>query len=303
MVDVRALQETYRTQARPDRGDLESALQNPGSVNTWSFPNNIEEVEHWMAFRINKQEFRRKNDFPLKNDIARIFLPIPLNLATQYTQSYNSEGIGVAGLAGAAFGAAGAGGNLQSLIDKVKGIDFKSVAQYYGLQAAEENVTALVGGTIGGIGGAITGAAAGQALKGAVAGAGLARNPYMAMLYDSPQFRTHQFTWKLLPKNVDEQEKIKQIIHLFKYHSSPDIPSNQYFFSYPEQFEIDFRYEDYLFNIGPSVLTSFQATYHAEGQPLYHNINDTKAPVSVNIDATFQEVTVITKENIKSQNR
>jgi hypothetical protein len=68
---------------------------------------------------------------------------------------------------------------------------------------------------------------------------------------------------------------------------------------YPEQFDIDFNHGKHLYNIGPSVLTSFNVQYHAEGRPLYYDISATeKAPVSVNISATFQEVAIVTKETI-----
>jgi hypothetical protein len=312
------------------RDELESALAGAQMLEL-AFPQDIAEIDYWMCFRVNKAEFTRRNDFPVKNDISRIFLPLPANLGTQYSHSYNAEGIGVAGMAGAASGqnianAITGAGSIQSIIDQITSINTKDLVNaggYYGLQAAEEAAAAIgtaigasVGGPAGAIFGGVGGAVGGQFVKGAIAGAGLARNPYMALMYDSPQFRTHQFSWKLMARSLKETNAIREIIRKFKFYSAPGMnQNNPHFFDYPHQFDIDFHYEGYLFNIAPSVLTSFEVNYHSEGQPLYHDVLDEanfgdeyfpvneKAPVSITINASFQEVSIVTKESIERQNR
>jgi hypothetical protein len=126
----------------------------------------------------------------------------------------------------------------------------------------------------------------------------------MALIYGGPGFRSHSLQWKLLPKNSAEQRTLTEIIRRFKYHAAPGINQyNPHFFDYPEQFDIDFHYNKYLYNIGPSVLTSLQVDYHGEGQALYHELGDERAPVSVVITASFQEVSIVTKKTIDNQNR
>ncbi len=79
---------------------------------------------------------------------------------------------------------------------------------------------------------------------------------------------------------------------------------NPHFFNYPNLFDIDFHYPQYLFNMGPSVCTSIDVQYHAEGQPLYFDIADKiKAPVSVSLSLNLTEMFVITKEGIEDQGR
>lgn len=297
------------------KDDLEETLTGFNQIKAF-YPKDLYDINHWVAFRVHKAEFRREADYEIEDAKEIIFLPVPAALATQYTQTYNSEGIGVAGMAGAALGAdlqgKGFSGGISSIVDNLRSVDKGDITkalEYYALQAAEENVGAIAGAVIGqGILGALGGAAAGQALKGAVAGAGLARNPYMSVMYDSPQFRTHNFQWKFVPRDNWESKMLRQIIHIFKYRSAPDITArNKHFFDYPEQFDIDFHFSSYLFNIGPSVLTSLEVNYHSEGQPLYfdipEDIENEKAPVSVTINASFQEVFVVTKEGIKKQFR
>lgn len=297
---------------------LEQSLRNEKEDNL-VFPKDLDQIDHWVSFRVHEPEFRKETDYEIKNVLDTIFLPLPANLGTTYSQTYNAEGIGLAGDIGAKLGSDiasnGLNAGISSLADKVVNLSQKDITDglaYYGLQAAEEGLGAAVGSALGGgVPGALAGAAAGQALKGALAGAGVARNPYMAVMYDSPQFRTHQFSWKLIPKDFDESEIVRKIIYAFKFYGAPNRNANQHFLDYPQQFDIDFHYNDYLHNIGPSVLTSLEVNYHGEGAPLYHDVSKhvivgrgkNKAPVSVTLSANFQEVFIITKEQINESNR
>jgi hypothetical protein len=299
------------------KDELAAALDTGGEKNI-SFPKNLVEIDHWMAFRIQRPELLRKDDFPINEDMKRIFLPLPASIGTKYSHDYNTEGIGVAGAAGAKLGSAMVSGGITGMVDSLANVTRSSIVDagmYYGLQAAEENVGAFVGGAVGKIGGgvfevagALAGAAAGQALKGGIAGAGLARNPYMATMYSNPNIRSHSFNWKLIAKSREETDIIRSIIYAFKYHSAPGMKSGkEHFFDYPEQFDIDFHYDKFLYNIGPSVLNSVEVEYHAEGQPLYHDVEiegvSEKAPLSITLGLQFSEVSIISKEQIKKQNR
>lgn len=308
---------------RNARNELAKALDT-GNTN-YFYPNDIEDIEHWMCFRVNSPKALRDKDFEVKNDLVRIFLPIPANLATGYSHGYNAESLGPIGAkaveAGAAFREGGMSGGISSLKDKLKSVaDTKQLgglAAYYGSQALESGGGALVGalGKIPGVGSIAT-AAAGLALapatKGAMVGAGVSRNPYMALVYSNPEFRQHQFSWKFISRNYKESEKLLEIIQLFKYHAAPsrtgDTGGLPHFFNYPEQFDIDFHHDEFLFNIAPSVLTSISVNYHAENRPMYHSIETEggkiqKVPVAVQFSTTFQEVAVITKENIREDYR
>ena len=272
------------------------------------YPLNIEELDHWMVFKINSPVFGRKDDFAKKSSKALIYLPMPMNLGTQYSHSYNTEGMGLAGMKGAEMGADFATGGIKSMVDGIaagmtagKGAE---VVGYYAAQAGPEAATAI-GAKLGGIPGAIAGAAAGQAVKGAMAGAGIARNPYMAVMYSQPEFRSFSFSWKLVARSRAETGAIEDIIKLFKFHAAPgQAQNNPHFFTYPEQFDIDFNHAKHLFNPAPAVCKSVEVNYHAEGQPLYHEFTATeKSPVSVQLNLSFQEVSIVTKETIEKQNR
>jgi len=311
--------------------ELERALASNDSMNLF-FPEDIQNMDYWMCFRVNQFSLTQKEDIPTTKDIKRIFLPVPLNFGTQYGQTYNTESLGAIGQFGAEFGEKyfrGQSSVTSALASVFAGIsDADSIMTtlgntarkiyqegpdalaYYSVQLAPEILTAL-GGELGKfIGVPVLGAAAGaggaQFVKGTVAGSGVALNPYMAVMYNSPQFRTHQFSWKLIAKSQKESDAIKDIIYTLKYYSAPGIAEgNRHFFTYPQQFDIDLHYENYLFNIAPSVLTNMEVSYHGEGYPAYHDIGGgaDKAPVSITLQCTFQETSIVTKETISSQNR
>ena len=83
------------------------------------YPLNIEELDHWMVFKINSPVFGRKDDFAKKSSKALIYLPMPMNLGTQYSHSYNAEGLGLAGQKGADMGADFATGGIKSVVDGI----------------------------------------------------------------------------------------------------------------------------------------------------------------------------------------
>lgn len=273
------------------------------------FPTDLKEVGNFIAFDIHQYRFRAREELERVNAIKTIFLPLPSNLSTQYSQGYNAEGVGPAGLVGASIGetSRNADNVVSSLIDKAQNLtrdDIQAGLTPYLVQGLEEGVGTAVGALFAGLPGIIAGGAAQQAIKGGLAGAGLARNPHLAMLYDGPEFRTHTFQYKFVPKNEQETRILHELIHDFKYHGAPGyVNKNSHFFDYPELFEIGFSFPEFLFEIAPSFLKDISVEYHGEGQPMYHQIGDTKSPVSVTVSLTFQEATIQTKDTIGRLNR
>lgn len=296
-------------------GEL-SALEEDLPTTAYAFPGDLETLDHWVAFSVANYKYGRKEDFSRKEILETVFLPVPMNLGTSYSAGYSSEAIGVFGVAGAGIGQDLGIGDMQQaghrIVDRVKMLtgDKNSTELTGGLmnliaQGAEAHVGAILATSIGGPAGGIAALAAEQGLKGALYGAGIARNPHMAVLFSGVDFRSHTFEYKFMPKTEAESYMLTQIIRLFKYRMLPGYAGGtNHFFDYPQQFDIDFHYPKHLFNIAPSVLTGFEVNYHGEGQPAYFdNGDDEKAPVSITLSMTFQEVTITTKEEIEKQNR
>jgi hypothetical protein len=173
---------------------------------------------------------------------------------------------------------------------------------------------AASGLSLAGLGGAITGGigqgasnlvngiggqgAAGAILK--VAG-GVALNQHKIVLFTGVNFREHQFSWKLSPKNRKESNDIKKIIDLFAYYSHPEYIAGGLFFKYPEYFEIKFRHPEYLFKLQPSVCKDIKVNYHGQGYAAYirdANGGGVPAPAEIELSLTFLETEIVTKQSL-----
>ena len=293
---------------RPAQGKL-SDLEEIAGGQLYYFPQDLPSLDHWIGFRISKDIQFRREEVLKKDTQSTIILPMPSNLGTQYNSQYSAEGIGPLGDFGAKQGR-----NIRSLVQgQQSGQEFvSSLVNSFtgpgakasvggglanlGVQAAEEQIGTLAGLTCGGIGGGAAAAAATQAFKAGLAGAGIARNPHLATLFTGVNFRTHSFEYKFVPRSRFESNRLRYIIQQFKYHMAPNYDATGHFFTYPEQFDIEFHYPNYLFDIGASVLTDFSVNYHGEGASYY--FDETNAPVSVSLSMTFQELTINTKDNI-----
>ena len=265
---------------------------------------------HWISFTANKvrqfQKDRKKaNNNAKKKPYVSIYLPMPSTLQTSYGQNYATHELGIAGREVADYLS---DGTLSNWTDTLTAVGFsaldspavKDVGFVGGAVAG-----AFGGGKVGDIIGGLTGAGAGSVVEGAVKGwqigKGFGQNPHLAQLYQGPSdFREHSFSYKLIPKNEKESDILNEIIWALKYYSSPNTFYSGHFFSYPEQWEIDFRFNDYLFQIGQSVLTNVSINYHGEGVPAYFNKSgDEPAPVSIQIDMTFKETSIYTKDRVE----
>jgi len=224
---------------------------------------------------------------------------MPSALSTGYNAQYNNQDLGIFGTETAQGMVGdllkGLNQNTSSLSDvhkstiaKLKDMGSKSIANLPG--AAGYLLLDTFEDT--GIGGAVQ------------AQGGFARNPHMALLFRGVGFRSHSFSYTLVPKNEDETRAIHNIIKFFKTWMLPSYFQgyNNNLFEYPYEFGITFQHPDYLFNIADSVLETFNVNYHAAGSPRYLNMTDgKKAPLAVQIDMSFRETTICTRETVTGQ--
>lgn len=288
------------------RGPLAS-LEDTSTANRLIFPSNINEIEHWMVFRVsNKYKFRRKV-LPTDETLLYIYLPIPQQLQTGYGANYANESLGPVGeLAGQAAAGYFTGDGFSTGTGGITSGGFlKNVAigaaQSEGATLVSTLIGGSIGGTLGGLAAAGGSVAAQTGIQGALAGLGIQRNPHQALLFSGVDFRSHQFSFKFMPRNQQESEQLTALITAFKYYMSPQITNDGHMFDYPNTFDIDFHYPEHLFDIGESVLTQFAVNYHGEGTPTY--FEGSNAPTSVELSMTFQEITITTKDEIAKLGR
>ena len=133
------------------------------------------------------------------------------------------------------------------------------------------------------------------------AGAGLAVNNHMALVYRGPgEFRTHDFVFQFFPKDKNESLVIQKILTDLKNGMTPRLSgglggNNQRltapFFKSPRQYDIEFHgggeFSDYLFKIGTSVLTSMTVNHDPQGIVGFH---EDGAPVQTTLSLNFKEI-------------
>lgn len=275
------------------------------------FPEELPTLDHWVAFRIAKDIKFRRDEVRKEDTEVTVFLPMPSNIATAYNAEYSNPALGPAGgLGGAAgefarsIGSGSAEDISTSIANKIKSLDPEALSASVksGLAnilstAIESNIGSLAALAVGGPLAGVAAAGATGVYQGALAGAGIATNPGLATLFTGTSFRTHSFSYKFVPRSTFESEKLKEIILHFKYAMAPDYLAENHFFDYPNQFDIEFHYPKFLFDIGASVLTSFTVDYSTENGSYF--LDNEGAPVSVTISMTFQELTIITKDKIR----
>lgn len=289
------------TLPQANQNDLDDALASlhtgSGTVQGLTFPSNLE--KHFLMFKVKKRE-RQTQKIAAGSQIKNVIsLPIPANLSTGYNAKYANAPIGPGGALAQAV-AAGDTSSISSVVDSMNGGDggggLLGAIKNVGAGVAENQLGTIIGAAIGGIPGGVAGDLAGDALTGTLQSAGVARNPHLAVLFEGVDMRTHQFQYKLIARNAAESNTLRSIITQFKLAMAPEFNQANHFFNYPDEFDIEFSKPLFLFKIGTSVLVDFQVNYTAQDGSLFHS---NRAPLAVSISMTFQELDIITKQEIK----
>ena len=213
---------------------------------------------------------------------STIKLPMPLSISTNYGASYDDN----FSYTEAFSGVIGGIGNV-----------FTDVVST-GLGKRLGTATAGVDKIKSGLG--FIGDAAKLAKNVGFAAAGLATNPHKELLFNGVKFREFKLKYKLIAKEKSESDEIKQIIEQFEYHMHPALDLGTLLYKYPSEFKITFKSGDYLFKIYKCVLTDYNVTY---GGNNFVTFKDTNAPVEVEIELSFKETNVLTKDFISKNLR
>ena len=158
------------------------------------------------------------------------------------------------------------------------------------------------------------------------AGAGIAVNNHMAMVYKGPgEFRTHEFAFNFFPKNAPDALMIQNIMNDFQNGMLPKMSgesvknartlSRPYFHS-PRHWNIEFykgngKKNDFLFNIKKSVITSMTVNHdpnstislHADGSPVQTAFSLTFQEIELPISGDTLSKLEITQEKVLLQAR
>ena len=150
---------------------------------------------------------------PSQGAMVAMYLP-PDALKTSYTQSFGDVEMGGLGLLAR-------DSNISA--DMFDAGPARALAQLSSVEAgigaaiAKSTVNELATGATAKLGTAV------QALESKV---GRIRNHHKAIIYQGPGgFRTFSFSFVMMPKSKKEAEEINKIVHFFKYHMHPGVPT------------------------------------------------------------------------------
>ena len=154
-----------------------------------------------------------------------------------------------------------------------------------------------IGGIVENIGGALLGGDPGLALS----VIGIAVNPQLDVLYESPTLREFSFDFLFAPRSADEAAEVGRIIKAFKFHAAPEILADgsiagRYFVP-PSEFDIEFSVPT-MGKISTCVLTSITVDYGSSGAAFFAD----DAPTYTRMTLAFKELEFITKELIQDNN-
>lgn len=279
--------------------------------NNITFPSDLlnSDRNYYISLRFEKFVKRGINSPPQSISDGSIKLPIPNNLKDNTSVNYQNEKLGPA--AGAILDlAAREIGEVSNLPDAISNLSARlspaavaaSVANpitaVYGVATNAPQATSDVA----------LGAAAQTLLNSRIPGIGAVRsgvsqftglsiNPFMTVMFENPEFKTHNFSWRLVPRSSEESQKIKEIIDSIRYHMLPGISSGAgVLFSYPEIVKVSLHpKDDYTYKFKTCVIKDFTANYAPAGMPSFYRGTD--APTAVEISMTLQEIEYWTKND------
>lgn len=195
---------------------------------------------------------------------TNIYLPMPKQMVDNHSVGYNPQSVG--GVTGQLTNAL-TGGSDQSGV----GGDILNALAQAGVNAAGKFIENL------------TGLGATQAFQ---AQAGVAPNQFLTVMLTGPQFKKHELSWTLSPRNKKESEKIRAIIKELNNAMAPGLFGP--FFTHPMVITPSYTNENVLYKFKPCVIENMSINYAPSGAPSFYA--KTAAPDSVEIRLSLLEI-------------
>lgn len=225
-----------------------------------------------------------------KNTFAKIKLPIPANLNDSYRSAWEDATLGgFAGIAGDVYSAAN---SLMTGNGEDGGAEMAGTLS----RAARASVVGigrqLINNTpIGDIYDLFT---------------GTAMNQNLAVLFRGPTLKSHQFRWRVAPRNAKESADIKKIIAILKraQHATQLSPASSSVLRYPSECLLQFNSAGdstkFLYPMRPCVLEQLDINHSPNGSVSLHQ--ETFDATIIDISCTFKETSYYTRESFDNAN-
>jgi hypothetical protein len=260
-----------------------------GADNKW-FPSDLESYKFYITFDFRKFTRRDITDraFYGPGASGTVRLPIPANMVD--TSAVNWEGD------------TSLNPVLGSIIDtgaRLKNTNDSSASTKQQLQTTLENLIKK-GGLLAESPLALL--AKGYALTGAAeAVAGVAINPFMTVLFQSPTFKRHRFQWAFMPQSKDETDTLRNILARFRLNMLPSLNgaagvATGLLLNYPNMCYVTLLPNNKdLYKFKPCVITNASINYAPSGPSFF---GSTQAPTMVILTVDLLEMEYWIQEDV-----
>lgn len=131
--------------------------------------------------------------------------------------------------------------------------------------------------------------------------AGVSVNPFKEVIFESVNFREFSFTYKFMPQSLPEMEEVNSIIKTFKRHMHPELFGEKFFFRFPSEFLIKYRFgsasdeQTFYHEFKPCFLEDVEIIYGSEQVSTFYD----GMPTEINMKLSFRENEILTSESIE----
>lgn len=264
-------------------GALDQALNlfnnKSGAINNdITFPNDLIQTNSnrnfYFGMKFETYVKRSVYDTAFSKPLGGIKLPLPNQLKDHMAVDYSTPSLG-----------AGYGGAAEQLTNSPMsnpGAGLLGLMEQ-GLQGGALEAVKNVGG--------------GRAYEAVSQLSGVAVNPFLSVVFKSPTFKPHSFSWRFIPKSEQESGNIRDIVKLLQYNMLPGLNQGSgLLFSYPSIVKIGlFPSDEFLYRFKPCVIKSVNVNYSPGNAPsFYKRLN---APTIVEVSVDLLEIEYWTRES------
>lgn len=207
------------------------------------------------------------NTFGLGPIDAEIALPMPPNLVDDQQLDYNAQNLTNVAAAG------------------ITNLATKAIGAVSGQMAGQ------IASTAAGV--------AGSLMQYQSIFTGQAVNPFLAMMFTGPRFKTHQFGWRFSPKNESETDSIVAIVNSFKANALPEQwGAGGAVFAYPKVCLISLypdKARTQMYKFKPAVIQQVSVNYAPSGTPAF--FAGSNAPAEIELKIQLSEISVWTRND------
>lgn len=263
---------------------------NIGTGNLW-FPNDLENYLYHITFDFRKFTRRDITDRAFYGAGAQgsIRLPIPGNMIDNTAVGWGDQSLNPVLGALIDYGSYIKNNSLTNSTAREQLQSAWNAAKEGGLSAAAALLTSPL-------------ALAAAKIKGTEAIsaiAGLAINPFMTVLFETPTFKRHSFQWRFSPRNRAETDTLRELLARFRFNMLPSINTSSagLLLNYPNMCYVGLYPDNtYLYKFKPCVITAASINYAPSANPAF--FKSSQAPVDVLLVVELLEMEYWVQEDV-----